>query len=567
MTTRQFNLKNRIIITLLGSSALAMLAVVVAVSAILGYMKSFTISEFSQALYPAIQVFTGDGNSVEATNIALNIAYLTAPILIVGTTIGAISVLFLNQIESARLLITRNHVVICGLGQKGLLLAREYRKIKKRVVVIDLDHDGSKSELCKKLGILLLCGDATDRDTLSAANIADADSMTVVCGSDSVNADVAFAAREIVNERLKRKFRCTIHITDPQFCNLLRNSRMITSSEKAFYPIIFNPFELGAQLMLSNVREEANLLIVGLDEMGASVLIQAARSSWVRHRGRSCLNVTVADSAAVKKVEALAVEFPHLHDACRIKYLSLDINDATFKQGKFLWTGEASQPRFTDILVCQKNEGEGISIALTLDSLLGSYDIPIVLSIQRQAGLAKFLQIEGSRIQPIGFLDRTCMPDSFEIRANESIARAIHEYYLDWSQSLNPMPSSELTTTWTNLPESVRDSNRHHAIRIRQHLAAIGYDIEVTSTWNPQEKILTPEEINKVARLEHSSWCKEMFDSGWKFGQVTDRERRIHADLVDWEDLSSQEKEKNLQMINTLPEKLAIAGLAIRSSA
>lgn len=56
------------------------------------------------------------------------------------------------------------------------------------------------------------------------------------------------------------------------------------------------------------------------------------------------------------------------------------------------------------------------------------------------------------------------------------------------------------------------------------------------------------------ARAEHIRWCRFHFLNGWRYGDPgdgkrKDLQRRIHRDLVPWEELPQEEQEKNLQFI------------------
>jgi len=48
----------------------------------------------------------------------------------------------------------RNHVVVCGLGERGLRLAKDFSQHGYRVVVIEGVKDNNLVELCRRLNIL-----------------------------------------------------------------------------------------------------------------------------------------------------------------------------------------------------------------------------------------------------------------------------------------------------------------------------------------------------------------------------------------------------------------------------
>lgn len=86
------------------------------------------------------------------------------------------------------------------------------------------------------------------------------------------------------------------------------------------------------------------------------------------------------------------------------------------------------------------------------------------------------------------------------------------------------------------------------------------YD-EVTKT--------TSDDIGFLAREEHVRWVKEKLAAGWKYG--TDykdskerNERRIHKDIVPYEELTEKEKSKDIVMINNIIPLLYEQGHKVR---
>ena len=42
----------------------------------------------------------------------------------------------------------------------------------------------------------------------------------------------------------------------------------------------------------------------------------------------------------------------------------------------------------------------------------------------------------------------------------------------------------------------------------------------------------------------HQSWCDFMIKEGWKFGQILDYDKKEHPNLVDYDDLKTNQKSK-----------------------
>jgi len=82
----------------------------------------------------------------------LNTARVLAPLVAAYTALQALAELFAAQIQSLRLRFRCGHVVICGLGRKGLILARGFLERGRTVVVIEQDAENDLVRQCRDLG-------------------------------------------------------------------------------------------------------------------------------------------------------------------------------------------------------------------------------------------------------------------------------------------------------------------------------------------------------------------------------------------------------------------------------
>lgn len=88
-----------------------------------------------------------------------------------------------------------DHVIICGFGRMGQILARELRLIRKPFVVIDTDEDRARA--AEEDGYLVVIGDATDEEALEHARITHASTVATVLPSDAKNVFITLSARNL----------------------------------------------------------------------------------------------------------------------------------------------------------------------------------------------------------------------------------------------------------------------------------------------------------------------------------------------------------------------------------
>jgi len=62
--------------------------------------------------------------------------------------------------------------------------------------------------------------------------------------------------------------------------------------------------------------------------------------------------------------------------------------------------------------------------------------------------------------------------------------------------------------------------------------------IEIVKKYLTMEELPTPEEA-------HNSWMKSYFEMGWKYGEKRDLKRKTHPDLIPYNELPKDEKDKD----------------------
>lgn len=95
-----------------------------------------------------------------------------------------------NQIEDLR-----GHVIICGYGRIGVMLARELKAGRQRFVV--LERSEARQIQAQAQGHLCLVGDATEEEALRRAGIDRATALATVLPDDATNVFITLSARSL----------------------------------------------------------------------------------------------------------------------------------------------------------------------------------------------------------------------------------------------------------------------------------------------------------------------------------------------------------------------------------
>lgn len=379
-------------------------------------------------LYLSLQLFTLESGSV-AGNIfwELEIARFLAPAVAAFAALKALAVIFRNQLQLIKVKFFQDHVVICGLGKRGMIIAQKFRELRYRVVIIELDEGNDLIDQCRDFGAVVFTGDATEGALLRKANVHRAKHLIAVTGDDGANTEIAIHAFAIVKNNKGHLLTCIIHIFDPQLSQLLCQQELNLNEVDSFQLKFFNVYEKGAQVWLDRffplikdelaTSAEPHLLIIGAGQLGESLIHQAALR-WEKFRGTSPakLKVDIIDRYAEVKMNRLYSQYSDFKNKCEITPLTTDITSPDFQHGQFLFD-ERNNCRYKKIFVCLDNDSLGLSTAMSIHQKLQNHEAEVVVRMARDAGLATLLQDKNQRkeqeagIFAFSLLERTCSPE------------------------------------------------------------------------------------------------------------------------------------------------------------
>jgi len=553
----------------------------------IGFQRYYTQTgqpyNFGRNLYAALELLEFKGGNL-ATPIPWELAVATwlAPAVTMYGVLLGLAAVFRDQLQAMRLRFSSNHVVICGLGQKGVLLARNFRAFSKTVAVIENNGSNPYILACREMGIIVILGDARDEYTLRKAGVARAQTLIAVSGDDGANADIALKARRMVSKHLVGKLNCAVHIRDPRLWVFLRQQEFSSVKDESFRLDFFNIYDHGARQLLranplspqmnENQERAPHLLIVGLGNLGKQIIVHAARQWYpLYEHDRRKLHISVVDPEARKKIDVLCQDYSLVKKTCEWDAFQVDINCPEFQQAKFL-DSIKHHPDLTYIYVCIEDETVGLSSALRLLEQTQSSDIPILVRMTEDTGLASLLkgskgEMGGlARLHVFGLMERTCKPSLLNDGSHAALARAIHEEYVCTEARKGNTPESNPSmVAWEQLSEEMKEMNRDQADDIGIKLNSIGCDILPWSDYGADKFVFASGEVELMAKMEHERWCKLKMEQGWKYAAERDDKKKLHPCLVGWEDarLLEEEKEKDRNTVKQIPVYLALAGFQI----
>jgi hypothetical protein len=543
-------------------------------------------------IYLALQLFTLESGSAPGPKAwPLEVARLLAPGLVAYATVKAALTLFREQWRRCRLPFWRQHVVVCGLGEKGRRLAEQFLARGERVVVVERDEADGHMAAVQEQGALVLLGDAANPTLLAKARVPGAKHLLAVTGDDGVNVEIAVQAQKLLTSANPAgggaspgERWCLVHLQETKLRELLSRTALFTGCQGACRARFFDIYENAARLVFREYppdayaqqqgREDVHLVIIGFGRLGENLALQAARMG--HYASGQPVRLTVVDAAAEKKIKLFLARYPQFTNICQLSWHTLRLEDPEFFELTFL--GESKPPPSpTMAFICLEDEKLGFLGALHLFQSLPAPPFPILVRVRSLTGLASLAQAglaqfpRGGGIYPFGSIEATCDLDLILNERLDELAKRYHISYVRLEESRGVTPQQNPSTVpWEELPEDLKNSNRllaeHFWVKVRA-LENLGYRLrdQRPGEVEPPPCAFTEAEIELLARMEHSRWNAERWLAGWSFCEAdVDKQTRLAKKLspylVPYDDLPEEIKEYDRNYARDIPALLSRDG-------
>ena len=549
----------------------------------IGIDKQFRLTGESRSLwdpfYRSFQLFLFDDNIVVSGGIRsweLEVARFLAPAVAAYTAFAALIALFHDQIlQKFRLRTLRRHVVVCGTGRKGLALIRDFCKYGVPVVAIESDDKNDNIGTCRELKAIVIIGDATASDILQRARVHAADKVVAITGNDGTNVEIAVRTFQLIKDRsdkIHHTVKCFIQVADTKLRILFGRHPVFTEITDPFEVTVFNTYTNSARLLferfpldragiLKDDETEVHLVIVGFGQMGESILLQAAKTSHFANQKK--IHVTIVDQVADKKSKIFHNHYSHINQLCSTEFIALDAEDPDLLD--YIIQRCIKENIWTTIVIALDDDAHALSCALGFLLRLENLDIPIIVRMSEETGLAVFLQSEATSsawmasIHPFGMTGDICNCRMLTDEILDKYAQKIHEDYVTRRLKEGCSPMDPSLAPWEKLNPDFKDSNRQQADHITIKLRAIGCYISSDDRIGSNFYGFTREEVELLSYMEHDRWVAERLIAGWTPGPK-DPARRQSPYLVGWEDLPDPIREYDRESVRNIPAILALAG-------
>lgn len=382
-----------------------------------------------------------------------------------------------EKYDLIRLQQTSGHIVICGLGDKGMRLMNTFTEKGFRVVVIEAQKDHPEIAGCRERNVLVMIGDASDHVMLDEANTARAKYLFAVSGDDNTNINIAHQGKNLAQacHKVDEKIflRCYAHVANSSLQNIFARHGLFARTYDYFDASIFNVYETSARVIFEEYPPdfyagEQNLstntipiAVIGFGKMGENIVKQAAR---VGHYTRwTKMGISIVDNNVKERSKKFIALYgdgktPPAFAVPDININFVDRDPECLLSAADIMGTAGQQP--VAVYITVDDDSIGISLALRVRRVLGSDATPVIVCMR--SSLSELIKGKEARfivdqnIHGFNIYDAACGYQVLIEEITDELAQAIHSAYVN-AQILFTKDDFTQSTPLTLLQSIVQD--------------------------------------------------------------------------------------------------------------
>lgn len=580
----------------------------------LGYARLMTFEEHGgthtwwDVTYASLKLFIFEATDETAGwPIYLQLARALAPLVVIYTAAAAVWNHVHQEVALYWLLFKkRRFVVVCGIGETGFRIAKDYcLNSEKQVVVVDLDPLNAAVAELQRFGAIAIHGNAMDPLVMSNARAVYAKELFLCTSDDKANIAIAknverltrsLSTREV--ERLERTakryedsideeppqlaLRCFLCVDTPDIYEVFSAHSFFESNSSRFSVRLVNRRETMARNIFrvcapdmyyrpaSQQDDPMHILFIGFGALSRELILQTALTAHYIDFRRPLVSVLCSRDRE-EAVGRFRHRYPHLENIIewRVTY------DDPMTVDEDSWRQLQERVPFRVCYVAMERDVEGILCARRLNRLRRHGDMAplnFIVCLNQQNFLAEIIDDDFMPIttdkqiladhEPIEYFETLDETISIDIVVNDGLdlmARTLHNAYLRVQVTRGESVENNASLIrWADLPAHKKKANQNAAAHIDVKLRQYGCVALGSAAASPEVAFPPDDEsLERLAQLEHRRWMADKYLAGYSYGESRDEDRMLHPDLIPWEQLPESDREKDRDSIREIPRLLA----------
>ena len=541
----------------------ALAGMTAAVLGIVGLRRSF--QEGGQTIggldfiYAMLQMFKGGlqlplvGEPFK-DNPALRVARVLAPVVVLAIT-GRVGWLLLStRIKGAFCRWKKGHVVICGLGHKGRILALRFLERKTDVVVVEIDALNAAVLEIRARGAQVLMGNAADSESLLGAGAGRASYVFAVTSEDETNLEIAHEISSLRAQHVRENpvatgsLKVFAHVESPELRELFKRHPPFCRIDAAqkLEARIFDCAETAARTLVGGNIGKLTchrsgdpgpaFLICGQGPFVEELVRQIITNAHFANNRKPAITVLTTDP---KLGPLFQRRYPQLALVGEVRFI--EVTDHRLFADDLM--SVAHPPLYDLAAVSLPSDVDTFGWAEQV-ARLGHIRTPapdgtpplfalrsLVACLLPSSSLAALEPGRGLAAKVVSLAEQGCDLDILLHGELDQEARRLHERYCASQLQQPPKERSPLCVPWEELPEAAREDNRSAAL----HGNIKRFARSIISSEDPGLR-------ERLAEAEHARWMAVRIMGGWRPGRRDDEAKR-HPNIVPYGELSEPIKE------------------------
>ncbi|RLD76413.1 MAG: hypothetical protein DRJ10_13620 [Bacteroidetes bacterium] len=477
------------------------------------------------------------------------------------------TILFLirREFKSSLIKFKKNHIIITALNQKSRHLITDLLANGETVVVVAAIEDPRKLDIVEKEGAIIVEGDILSDKFLKNIAAHKAKYMVFIENDDEKNISTAISVYNfIVKCEKNKKQTLYTHVGDDLKLNELKELNFfeeLTEQNKLNLNCeirIFSAHERASRILFlkyspdvftkinSPKDQQINIAIIGSKTLAQSMIIRFARLGHYANLKKMKITLFHDGKDIASKLER---NFKNINDLIELETINEDLE--LFDADKFE-TIHKNHP-FTSTYILCEDDSLSSAILNKLTKVETEKELDVILTLINPDGILskRYIasKIDSINLHKFNIIEESFTQDALISEKLDELAKIIHNDYLSGLKTLNPDKSSH--KPWKLLALDFKNQNREQADHIFVKLRALGYGAE-----NYSEIIFTDEQVELLSEMEHNRWWANMALSGWKNGAKRDDKKKIHTDLIPYEQLPEETKQYDRDAVLNIPKLL-----------
>lgn len=189
----------------------------------------------------------------------------------------------------------KDHLIVCGFGRMGQILAEEM--VRKKASYVVIDSDSTRTEQARAQGYLALTGDATEEDVLLNAGVERANSLVTALPNDAANVFITLTSRNL-NPKLQIIARGEFPTTQKKLLQ--------AGADRVVLPAVIGAHRIAAMLTRPSTLELMEIFA------GKST-VDVEIDEWTIPANSTLVGRTVAEAETRRRHGLLVVAVKHAH--------------------------------------------------------------------------------------------------------------------------------------------------------------------------------------------------------------------------------------------------------------